>query len=142
VHRKALVLDLDETLVHSSLKTPPSYHFKINVFVEYLWRDFYVIKRPALEEFLDFVGRNYQVYIFTAGVREYAEPVIEKIDTHKWVVGRFFRDSCVTRTGFFVKDLTNIRMDLSSSIIIDNQPVSYSLNKGTYIFYAFTTHCL
>jgi RNA polymerase II subunit A small phosphatase-like protein len=124
---------LDETLVHSSLKAPPQgqHDFKINVFVEYLWRDFYVIKRPYLDEFLDFVGRNYQVYIFTAGVREYAEPVIERIDPRKWIVGRYFRDSCVTRTGYFVKDLSNIRMDLSSSIIIDNQPVSYSLNKGS-----------
>lgn len=37
----------------------------------------------------------------------------------------------MTGLDFYVKEFSRVRMDPSQSIIIDNQPISYSLNKGT-----------
>jgi RNA polymerase II subunit A small phosphatase-like protein len=64
-----LILDLDETLVHSSQSLPPAYDFKIalqkkpkNVYV-------YVNTRPFLAEFLEIVKDLYEVVVFTSGVK-------------------------------------------------------------------------
>jgi len=109
--KKSLVLDLDETLVHSSLKPPFVYHHRITVFVDGAYRDFFVICRPHLTLFMSMVrdwkfadnryhlhespqlqvSRWYLIYIFTAGVREYADPLIDTLDKHGVVRGRYFR---------------------------------------------------
>ena len=49
-----LVLDLDETLVHSSFKRPekvPDYNIPIEINGEF--HDIYVLKRPYVEQFLN-----------------------------------------------------------------------------------------
>jgi TFIIF-interacting CTD phosphatase-like protein len=36
----------------------------------------------------------------------------------------------MTGLDYYVKEFSRIQMDPSQTIIIDNQPISYSLNKG------------
>jgi len=50
--KKCLVLDLDETLVHSSFKPLPNPDFIIPVEIEGHLLDVYVIKRPHVDEFM------------------------------------------------------------------------------------------
>lgn len=50
--KKTLLLDLDETLIHSTLKLPERYDFKMRVNIAGVPRNFYVIKRPHLDHFL------------------------------------------------------------------------------------------
>lgn len=66
--RKCLVLDLDETLVHSSLKPMDHPDFMIPVEIEGQNHNIYVIKRPHVDEFMKRVGELYEVVIFTASV--------------------------------------------------------------------------
>lgn len=83
--RKCLVLDLDETLVHSSFKVPriPNCRgraladmiqvleradFTIPVEIEGQYHNIYVIKRPGVDQFMKRVGELYEVVIFTASV--------------------------------------------------------------------------
>jgi Dullard-like phosphatase family protein len=136
--KKTLLLDLDETLVHSTIKRPPRSHFNLHVCLGRVPAEFFVIKRPFVDQFLEQVCKWYNVYIFTAGVKDYAGPLLEKLDKTKLITGNFFRDSCTLRrdtTGldYYVKEFSRIRMDPSQSIIIDNQPISYSLNKDSAI---------
>lgn len=51
-HKKTLLLDLDETLVHSTIKQPPSYHFRLKVMLTKIPTEFFVIKRPFVDKFL------------------------------------------------------------------------------------------
>ncbi|KAG8868893.1 phosphatase, partial [Tulasnella sp. 331] len=60
--RKCLVLDLDETLVHSSLKFTD---YVVPVEVEWQWHNVYVAKRPGVDSFLKLMGELYEVVIFT-----------------------------------------------------------------------------
>ena len=66
--RKCLVLDLDETLVHSSFKPVANPHYILPVEIEGVIHSVYVMKRPGCDEFLQRVGRCYEVVIFTASL--------------------------------------------------------------------------
>ncbi|KAI7573699.1 hypothetical protein KC343_g23488, partial [Hortaea werneckii] len=59
--RKCLVLDLDETLVHSSFKILHQADFTIPVEIEGQYHNVYVIKRPGVDAFLKRVGEIYEV---------------------------------------------------------------------------------
>lgn len=68
IDRKCLVLDLDETLVHSSFKYLPQADFVIPVEIEGQYHNVYVIKRPGVDDFLKRVGDLYEIVVFTASV--------------------------------------------------------------------------
>ncbi|PMB70610.1 putative phosphatase PSR2 [Beauveria bassiana] len=93
--RKCLVLDLDETLVHSSFKILHQADFTIPVEIEGNYHNVYVIKRPGVDEFMKRVGEL------------------------------LFRESCYNHQGNYVKDLSQVGRDLKDTIIIDNSPTSY-----------------
>ncbi|KAH8163108.1 hypothetical protein CIB48_g5133 [Xylaria polymorpha] len=123
--RKCLVLDLDETLVHSSFKTLHQADFTIPVEIEGHYHNVYVIKRPGVDQFMKRVGELYEVVVFTASVSKYGDPLLDQLDIHKVVHHRLFRESCYNHQGNYVKDLSQIGRDLKDTIIIDNSPTSY-----------------
>jgi len=134
--RKILVLDLDETLVHSTTREmshPDTTIMNVQIPGQEMLV-FYVVKRPHVDLFIDEVCKWYEVVIFTASVKQYANPVIDQLDQKQQIKRRLFRESCIHRGGSsYVKDLSSIHSDLSQIIIIDNSPVSYSLNKENAI---------
>ncbi|KAG5942995.1 hypothetical protein E4U53_007123 [Claviceps sorghi] len=123
--RKCLVLDLDETLVHSSFKILHQADFTIPVEIEGNYHNVYVIKRPGVDEFMKRVGELYEVVVFTASVSKYGDPLLDQLDIHKVIHHRLFRESCYNHQGNYVKDLSQIGRDLKDTIIIDNSPTSY-----------------
>lgn len=127
--RKTLILDLDETLVHSTVQPVTHHHMIVDVVIDTAPCTFYVIKRPHVDTFLKKVAEWYDVVIFTASMRQYADPLIDQLDPKRLVKGRLFRESCLSKDGNFVKDLSLIKQDLTSTIIIDNSPIAYSHNK-------------
>jgi hypothetical protein len=50
--RKTLILDLDETLVHSTIKAVTHHHITVDVLIDGMTCTFYVIKRPHVDLFL------------------------------------------------------------------------------------------
>ncbi|KZT10754.1 NIF-domain-containing protein [Laetiporus sulphureus 93-53] len=139
VGRKCLVLDLDETLVHSSLKPIASSDYIVPVEIESFWHNFYVLKRPGVDTFLKRMGEVYEVVVFTASLAKvrivlfalspplaiYADPVLDRLDPDRAVAHRLFRESCYNHRGNYVKDLSQLGRPVSETIIIDNSPASY-----------------
>ncbi|KAI9022332.1 HAD-like domain-containing protein [Phycomyces nitens] len=123
--RKCLVLDLDETLVHSSFKSIPNPDFVVPVEIDNQFHDVYVLKRPGVDEFMRKMGEKYEIVVFTASLSKYADPVLDILDIHKVVTHRLFRESCFNYRGSYVKDLSQLGRDLGSTIILDNSPTSY-----------------
>ncbi|CAK7891128.1 probable phosphatase Psr2p [[Candida] anglica] len=123
--KKCLILDLDETLVHSSFKYLRIADFVIPVQIDNQVHHVYVIKRPGVDEFLKKVGEWFEVVVFTASVSKYGDPLLDKLDIHNSVHHRLFRDSCYNYQGNFIKNLSQIGRPLADSIIIDNSPASY-----------------
>lgn len=131
--KKTLVLDLDETLVHSSLEPVPNFDLKVKVKVDSALLDIYVLLRPGVFEFLEKVAEMYEVVIFTASLKNYADPVIDFIDRGKVVSSRLFRSECEFRDGSYVKNLSSLGRDLKKVVIVDNSPLSYLLHPDNGI---------
>ncbi|CAE7131205.1 unnamed protein product [Rhizoctonia solani] len=131
--RKCLVLDLDETLVHSSFKLIPQADYVVPVEIEWQWHNVYVIKRPGVDNFLKKMGELYEIVVFTASLSKYADPVLDKLDIHKVVSHRLFRESCYNHKGNYVKDLSQLGRPLTDTIILDNSPASYIFHPNNAV---------
>lgn len=125
MHKKCMVIDLDETLVHSSFKPISNADFVVPVEIDGTVHQVYVLKRPYVDEFLQRMGELYECVLFTASLAKYADPVADLLD--RWGVfrSRLFRESCVFHRGNYVKDLNKLGRDLQKVIIVDNSPASY-----------------
>jgi len=71
------------------------------------------------------MGEIYEVIIFTASLSKYADPVLDKLDIHRVVAHRLFRESCFNHKGNYVKDLSQLGRPIADTIILDNSPASY-----------------
>jgi RNA polymerase II subunit A small phosphatase-like protein len=123
--KKCLVLDLDETLVHSSFKPVPGADFIIPVDIDGRPVDVYVLKRPHVDAFIAAVGERFEVVVFTASLAKYADPLLDLLDPARVMRWRLFREACVPFEGNYVKDLQCLGRPLASTIIVDNSPHSY-----------------
>ncbi|CCE63397.1 hypothetical protein TPHA_0E03070 [Tetrapisispora phaffii CBS 4417] len=124
--KKCLILDLDETLVHSSFKYVDSADFVIPVTIDNQTHHVYVIKRPGVDEFLKRVSELYEVVVFTASVSRYGDPLLNILDPANTIIHhRLFRESCYTYEGNYVKNLSQLGRPLNEIIILDNSPASY-----------------
>ncbi|KAF5736295.1 CTD small phosphatase-like protein 2 [Tripterygium wilfordii] len=128
-----LVLDLDETLVHSTLEHRDDADFTFTVFFNMKEHTVYVKKRPHLQTFLQRVAEMFEIIIFTASQSIYAEQLLDIIDPEKkFISRRVYRESCIFSDGTYTKDLTVLDVDLAKVAIIDNSPQVFRLqvNNG------------
>ncbi|KAH8697012.1 NIF domain protein [Talaromyces proteolyticus] len=151
--QKTLVLDLDETLIHSLAKggrmssghmvevklaapfpaTSPQGEAPTNLGPQHPIL-YYVHKRPHCDEFLRKVCKWYKLVVFTASVQEYADPVIDWLEQErKFFQARYYRQHCTFRNGAFIKDLSSVEPDLSKVMILDNSPMSYIFHEDNAI---------
>lgn len=142
--QKTLVIDLDETLIHSLAKggRMSSGHMvevKLNTTVGFGGTTlgpqhpilYYVHKRPHCDDFLRKVCKWYNLVVFTASVQEYADPVIDWLEQErKYFSGRYYRQHCTLRNGAYIKDLSSVESDLTKVMILDNSPLSYIFHEG------------
>ncbi|XP_047330962.1 probable C-terminal domain small phosphatase [Impatiens glandulifera] len=125
-NRRTIFLDLDETLIHSKPDLPNhKYDFIVRPVIDGIKMEFYVAKRPFVDEFLETLSEKFELVIFTAGVEEYASLVIEMLDRKGTITHRLYRDSCRLIEGKYVKDLESFGRDLSRSVIVDDNLNSY-----------------
>ncbi|KAM9447534.1 uncharacterized protein ACWYII_013036 isoform 3-T4 [Salvelinus alpinus] len=120
-----VVIDLDETLVHSSFKPVNNADFIIPVEIDGTVHQVYVLKRPNVDEYLKRMGELFECVLFTASLSKYADPVSDLLDKWGAFQHRLFRESCVFHQGNYVKDLSRLGRDLNKVIIVDNSPASY-----------------
>jgi len=126
--KKCLILDLDETLVHSSFKQTAKPDFIIPVEIEGHSYNVFVSKRPGVDRFLKAMSDYFEIVVFTASLAKYADPVLDMLDEHKVVRWRLFRDSCTYCKGNYVKDLSKIGRELRHTLIIDNSEASFAFH--------------
>ncbi|KAI1484992.1 NLI interacting factor-like phosphatase-domain-containing protein [Biscogniauxia mediterranea] len=146
---KTLILDLDETLIHSMSKggrMGSGHMVEVRLNTTYVGSGgqqalgpqhpilYYVHKRPHCDEFLRKVCKWFNLIVFTASVQEYADPVIDWLESErKFFSGRYYRQHCTFRHGAFIKDLSSIEPDLSKVMILDNSPLSYMFHQDNAI---------
>lgn len=116
-YRYSLVLDLDETLVHSIAETGKS------------------LIRPYAELFLKELAPFYEIIIFTAAVKDYADNLLDSIDKEKqWIKYRLYRQHTTIMNNANVKDIGKLGRDLKRVIIIDNISDNFQRQSENGIF--------
>lgn len=125
-NKKTLVLDLDETLVHSSFKPPQDPSLVLNVEIDGRSLSVFVLVRPGVAEFLTEMAKHYELIIYTASLSKYADPLMDILDTNKVCSDRLFREHCTFyEEKYYVKDLSELNRPMTDVIIIDNSPIAY-----------------
>ncbi|KTG41925.1 hypothetical protein cypCar_00017827, partial [Cyprinus carpio] len=125
VKRKILVLDLDETLIHSHHDgvlrptvrpgTPPDFILKVHTCTS-----------PTMD-----VSQWYELVVFTASMEIYGSAVADKLDNNRDILKRrYYRQHCTLDLGSYIKDLSVVHRDLSSIVILDNSPGAYRSHPG------------
>ncbi|ELA42798.1 dullard-like phosphatase domain-containing protein [Vittaforma corneae ATCC 50505] len=129
--KPTLVLDLDNTLIFSTIKELTNFDHKITVNYNGKAQPVWIVERPGLQSFLEHVANKYEVILFTAGIRQYGVKVMKKID-RKMRISYFLDRRFCTLIGknnrnqdFFSKDLKILGRDLSKVLLVDDRDYSF-----------------
>ena len=117
----SLVVDLDETLIHSFI-------------VNEIHHSFFI--RPFCFEFLNELSSIYEIIIFTAGTKDYADSILDQLDKKNNIIRhRLYRDHLTygKDNKSILKDLSKLGRDLTRTIIVDNIEENYTLQKDNGI---------
>ena len=142
-NKKILVLDLDETLIHADFDeefSPDEY----DTIIQFKAKNEEEKKEKNIEDsdstkhFLEEVNKYFEVGIFTASVKEYADAVISFLDPeNKLIKFRLYRNNCINyNDAFTVKDLRIFKnVDLKKIVSLDNSMYSFAaqINNGILI---------
>jgi CTD small phosphatase-like protein 2 len=134
--RKTLIFDLDETLVHCCENLSQAHP---DVILPITFPTGEVVNaginiRPYARESLKEANRLFEVMVFTASHKCYADVVLDYLDpTGELVHHRLYRDNCVAVEGVLLKDLRVFgNRRLQDLVIVDNAAYSfaYQLDNG------------
>lgn len=106
---------------------PPDIHLDINLMSGKVLRAGFNI-RPFTIECLEQVNQDFEVVVFTASHKWYADVILDHIDPEKkYFQHRLYRDHCIpTKDNVYIKDLRIFKnRDLKDLIIVDNAVYSF-----------------
>jgi len=128
IPRLTVVLDLDETLSHCRLEPLENLRPDFSVQFEESKATGYVYVRPHARLFLEAAARLFEVVVFTASSKSYADQVLDQLDPGRQCIStRLYRPHCVERSGAFLKDLRRMGRRMDRCLLVDNSPVSLAL---------------
>ena len=122
---KKLVLDLDETLVCSSLESQGAESVSLSAD----GTQFYTMLRPGAKSFIDYVMKRFEVYIWSTGMQSYVERVWTLFDVPGvvlWGRGYCKRVEGEVEGEPFEKPLRQITHDLTQIVLVDNTPSMFA----------------
>jgi Dullard-like phosphatase family protein len=156
--KKLLLIDLDETLVHSEFRNKENYK-ELDAFVKackcnvktFSFSDencvyfMDVFFRPYLKSFLQEISKYFDLAIFTAAMKNYADTIIDYIDPkNEYFQFRLYRDACIPiQNRLYIKDLRIIKdYDPSNVILMDNSLYSFmnQPSNGMLVNSFYTNH--
>ncbi|CAI2372909.1 unnamed protein product [Moneuplotes crassus] len=138
-----LILDLDETLIHFAeeeekatlLEQPHILNFKIAYKQIYKIVDSetgceeYFHVRPYAQKLLRELSKYYEVVIFTAGTKDYADAILNELYCSKYISYRLYRHHTINEDEVYVKDLELIGRPIEKTIIVDNTKDNFMYQK-------------
>ncbi|XP_055717899.1 CTD small phosphatase-like protein 2-A isoform X1 [Salvelinus fontinalis] len=121
-----LVLDLDETLMYSSLNVIEDAEYTFRTCFQDNPYKVYVILRPYVKEFLEAMTKHFEMFVYTSAKKEYAEKILDILDPKRRLFRhRLYQQDCTCVLGHYVKDLGVLERDLAKTVVLDNAPHTY-----------------
>jgi len=130
-----LILDLDETLVHSAehvLESPADFCFD----------EFFVYRRPFLAEFLDTVSEWFNLAVWSSASGPYVRTLVGHLLDDRSLEFVWARDRCTrrfdaeARQDYWVKNLEKVKrkgIPLERVLIIDDSPEKIAAHYGNHL---------
>ncbi|KAG5850841.1 CTD small phosphatase-like protein 2 isoform X1 [Anguilla anguilla] len=121
-----LVLDLDETLVFSSLSMIENAEHTFHTYFQDHEYKVFMVLRPHVKEFLQRMSKIFEMFVYTSAKKEYAEKILETLDPQKKLFRhRLYQEDCACVFGHYIKDLDVLERDLSKTVVLDNAPHAF-----------------
>ncbi|KAM0879352.1 hypothetical protein ACQ4PT_034294 [Festuca glaucescens] len=111
-HVFTVVLDLNDTLVHSDWKR------------ERGWKTF---KRPGVDAFLEHIAKYYEVVVFSDQLSMYVDPIMERLDPKFCVRHRLSRVATKYENGKHYRDLSKLNRNPAQVIYISGHALESCL---------------
>jgi Dullard-like phosphatase family protein len=90
--------------------------------------------RPHARQFLEAAAQSFELVVFTASQKSYADKVINALDpTGTLIEHRLYRQHCTECRGAFFKELGLMGRPLKQCILIDNSPISCACNTDNSV---------
>ena len=131
--RKTLLLDLDETLIHAEDFNPLRenlYDVILDLPIPHRANPdtIGVFIRPYAREFLRRMSTMFELIVFTAGRKDYADRMLNMLDPNReFISHRLYRHHCTQFQGICVKDFRIISNRRSEDMVmVDNYIYSFS----------------
>ncbi len=132
-----LVLDIDETLVHSepmvensvpNANSTKQYDKTVTFNNPNGTVDVYGVRfRPHMMEFIQRMSRLYDLAVYTASARDYADAVMDSIDPSRSIFcARLYREHCIPMGQMNIKNMANF--DGKNVFLLDNLIYSFAFN--------------
>lgn len=136
-NKRTIVFDLDETLVHC-VEKPETGDFIIEIPFGGGKKVTAGVKiRPFAREILLSASQDFEVIVFTASHKSYADLVMDNLDPKGTLIHhRLYREHCLVKGGVFIKDLRIFaNRKLEDIIIVDNSAYcfAYQIENGVPI---------
>jgi len=132
-NKYTLVLDLDETLVHCGTAQIPNADTYFSLCFNGAMFQVAVKYRPHLTEFLSSMSKLFEISVFTASQKVYADEVIKRLDPEGYITHRLYRTDCTNVCQNYIKDLSTLGRDLEHLIFIDNSPQAFTFHVNNSI---------
>ena len=140
--KKVVLLDLDETLIHGDFQEeylndidhPYDKIIKFTSLDEQEEVSVGIFVRNGVQKFLEEISKIFDIGIFTASSKDYADAVINYLDpNNEFIKFRLYRNSCIKVNNISIKDLRIIGVDLKNIVLIDNNMYSFANQLGNGI---------
>ena len=137
-HKKTIVFDMDETLIHCNESVDQPHDLKITIkFSKGETAEAGINIRPGAVEILQALKGHYEVMVFTASHQCYANEILDYLDPEGELIHhRLYREHCsLTDSGYYVKDLRILGRPMRDVLLVDNAAYSYAyqLDNGVPI---------
>ncbi|CAG9335100.1 unnamed protein product [Blepharisma stoltei] len=135
-NKKTIVFDLDETLVHCCEEINGDSDVQINVTLPSgVIAKTGINIRPYAIECLKEASKLFEVIVFTASHKAYADAVLDYLDPNNlYIHHRLYRESCIYLRGIMVKDLRILlNRKLQDIAIVDNSVYSFGFQADNGI---------
>lgn len=145
-HKKLIILDLDETLIHGSTKD--LFHGTKVIAPDFYVHPYKIHLRPYVHEFINFCRIHFNVAIWSSGTNDYVTSVTKTLFTNiEDLVFIWSREKCIKRDQIrtmaeissepiWIKDLKKVEklgFTLNKVIVVDDSPEKLCRNYGNLV---------
>lgn len=90
----------------------------------------YVKIRPYYDECMENLANYFEIVVFTAAEQDYADAILDVLDTEKLIFKRLYRQHCINiEDKYFVKDLRIVQdREIKDMVLVDNSIISMAFN--------------